>query len=37
MNTLLNAFEEEDAEGAKEALNRPVLKDLDVDFTRLKN
>jgi hypothetical protein len=28
MQTILNAFEEEDAEAAKEGLNRPVVKDL---------
>ena len=28
LQTILAAFEEEDAEGAKEALNRPCLKDL---------
>lgn len=35
MHTVLNAFEEEDAEAAKEGLNRPCVKDLDIEFTRM--
>jgi len=34
MHTILNAFEEEDADAAKEGLNRSVIKDLDIDFSR---
>jgi hypothetical protein len=34
MQTILNAFEEEDAEAAKEGLNRPCIKDLEIEFTR---
>jgi len=36
MHAILTAFEDEDAEAAKEALNRPCVKDLDIEFTRLK-
>ena len=32
---VLNAFEEEDADAAKEALNRPCVKDLEIEFTRM--
>jgi hypothetical protein len=35
MKTILNGFEEEDAEAAKEGLNRPCIKDLDIEFTRM--
>ena len=35
MHTVLNAFEEEDADAAKEALNRPCVKDLEIEFTRM--
>ena len=35
MNSILNAFEEEDAEAAKEGLNRPCIKDLEIEFTRM--
>ena len=35
MHTILNAFEEDDAEAAKEGLNRPCVKDLDIEFTRM--
>jgi outer membrane biosynthesis protein TonB len=35
MHTILNAFEEEDPEAAKEGLNRPCVKDLDIEFTRM--
>ena len=35
MHTVLNAFEEDDADAAKEALNRPCIKDLEIEFTRM--
>lgn len=35
LHTILNAFEEEDAEAAKEGLNRTCMRDLDIEFTRM--
>jgi len=35
MNDVLLAFDEDDADAAKEALNRPCVKDLDVEITRM--
>lgn len=35
INDVLLAFEEDDAEAAKEALNRPCVKDLDIEITRM--
>jgi hypothetical protein len=35
MHALLNAYEEEDPEEAKAVLNKPCIKDLDIEFTRM--
>ena len=35
MSDTLAAFDDEDAEAASEALNRPCVKDLDVEITRM--
>jgi len=35
MNDVLTAFDEEDADAAVEALNRPCVKDLDIEVTRM--
>ena len=35
MHDLLNAFEEEDPEEAKVALNKACIRDLDIEFTRM--
>jgi hypothetical protein len=35
LGTLLEAFDEQDGDAAKEAINSKALKDLDIDFARL--
>ena len=35
LGSLLEAFDEQDGDAAKEAINSKALKDLDIDFARL--